>query len=430
MIKRILLLAVIAATLLVILSVNATAQQPGFDNFTYSYDYNSFGQFADVNAADWFAPFVEDAFNYGLIRGKSATIFDPGSSLTMGEAVTLIARLSCIYYTGAADFPESEPFYEVYADYALANGIIDDHGDYAALVTRAQFARMANNALPPEALPEINAIPDYGICDVMPGRDYGSAVYSLYRAGVISGSDRYGTFFPDSNITRAEICAIMVRLADPAFRVRVALPDRLPAEIIFQRSADAVFRLETFSETGSSIRTGSGFFISDTGLAVTALHVIDEAASASITLYNGDVYPVRGVVATSRELNLAIITVDSDLTGWSYLNLADSDLIEEGNTVYAIGSPRELINTITEGIVSSKRREVGDEAFIQFTAPISFGSGGSALLNSLGQVIGVASSSFSYGQNLNLALPSNSINSLEIQELVTLESLLRQYRGG
>lgn len=430
MAKRIIVSVFIAAALLVSFPASASAEQPGFDNFIYSHEYDASGQFADVNDTDWFAPYVEDAFNFGLIRGKSATTFDPGGSLTLGEAVTLIVRLSCIYYTGAAEFPVSEPFYEAYADYALAHGIIDDPGDYNALATRAQFAKMAYNALPPEALPEINAIPDYGICDVMPSRDYGPAVYSLYRAGVFSGSDRYGTFFPESGITRAEICAIMVRLASPADRVMVTLPARLPAEVIFQRSADAVFMLETFSETGSSIRTGSGFFISDTGLAVTALHVIDDAASASVKLYNGDVYPVSGVVAMSRELNLAIISVGSGRTGWSFLNLADSDLIEEGNTVYAIGSPRELINTITEGIVSSKRREVGYEVFIQFSAPISFGSGGSALLNSLGQVIGIASSSFSYGQNLNLALPSNFINDLEIGEMTTLESLLQQGRSG
>jgi len=184
--------------------------------------------------------------------------------------------------------------------------------------------------------------------------------------------------------------------------------------------------LETFNVRGNSIRTGSGFFICSSGLAVTNLHVIRYAISATITLYNGDVYNVNGVRGICAENNLAILSIDSDKTDWSYLTLADSDLIEVGNTVYALGSPRGLINTISEGIVSRSSREVGWDTLIQFTAPISFGSGGSPVLNALGQVIGVASSSFIEGQNLNLAVPANFIRELEIGEIVTLETI---YQG-
>jgi S1-C subfamily serine protease len=121
-----------------------------------------------------------------------------------------------------------------------------------------------------------------------------------------------------------------------------------------------------------------------------------------------------------------MISVDSGIVGWSYLRLADSDLIEVGNTVYALGSPLGLINTMTEGIVSHKDREVDGDLMIQFTAPISFGSGGSALLNARGQVIGVASSSFSYGQNLNLAVPVNFAKELVPGDCVPLEELLEK----
>ena len=205
---------------------------------------------------------------------------------------------------------------------------------------------------------------------------------------------------------------------------RAAVP--IPAELIFQQNADAVFKLETYDSYGILIRTGSGFFISDTGLAVTNLHVLDNAASATITLYDGDVYRVRGVHATSEAFNLAIISIDSEDGGWEHLTLADSDLIEAGNTVYVIGSPLGYINTMTAGIISNTRREVDGETLIQFTAPISFGSGGSPLLNTLGQVVGVTSSSFSYGQNLNLAVPINHIKSMRPEAYVPLSSLLRQ----
>jgi len=413
---------ILAFALLLALSVNALAAQDGFGNFIYSGQYVT-GQFRDVRGTEWFAQYVEDAYNLGFFRGKSAGLFDPGGQLTLGEAVTLAARLRSLYYTGKADFAESIPFYTVYASYALSHGIIKSHGDYAAPVTRARFAELVYNALPPEALEAINNIPEYGVCDVVPGPSYSDAVYALYRAGILAGSDRFGTFFPESKLTRAEASAIMVRLAVPASRVAIKLPIQMPGDVIYQRSKDAVIMLETFDARGKSIRNGSGFFISDTGYAVTNLHVIQNAARAVITLSSGEVYPVRGVHAMSEEFNLVIVSIESDAGGWSFLNLADSDRIEAGSTVYVLGSPREMIGTFSDGIISNTSRDLDGDTFIQFTAPISFGSGGSPLLNALGQVIGVASSSFTYGQNLNLAVPVNFVKALEPGECITLAEL-------
>jgi len=400
------------------------SEQGSFGNFTYTDSYGE-GRFSDVRDVDWFRSYVADAYNYGFIRGKSENTFAPRGRLTLGEAVTLAARLRSIYYTGDADFPETAPYYAVYAEYAILHAIIDGHGDYGAPVSRGRFAEIMYKTLPPEALTPINEIPYFGICDVPSDSASGEAVYALYRAGILSGSDRYGTFRANSFMTRAEACAVMVRMAFPAARLRTVLPAFMPADVIFKRSADAVFMIETFDADGDSIRTGSGFFISETGLAVTALHVIDDAASATATMYNGDTYPLRGVHAVSEEFNLIIFSLDSDRADWRYLTLADSDAIVAGNTVYALGSPRALLNTLSEGIISYSRREVEWDTLIQFTAPISFGSGGSPLLNRLGQVVGVASSSYTYGQNLNLAVPINYVKGLEPGEPVALPDLLQ-----
>ena len=197
----------------------------------------------------------------------------------------------------------------------------------------------------------------------------------------------------------------------------------IPADVIFERCADAVFLIETFDSDGSTIRTGSGFFISDTGLALTNLHVLDYATEAEITLYNGEVYPLKGVHAKSEEANLAVISIDSDKGGWPYLTFADSDLIETGNTVYVVGSPLGYIGTMTAGIISTTSRVVDEQSLIQFTAPISFGSGGSPLLNTQGQVIGLTSSSYSYGQHLNLAVPVNPLREMPEGECVALSEL-------
>jgi hypothetical protein len=231
--------------LIVSLSGTATADEGGFHNFTYSGNYVP-GQFYDVNTSDWFAPYVEAAFNFGFFRGRSESTFEPSGLLTLGEAVTLASRLRSIYYTGSDDFPASSPYYIAYANYALAHGIIDRHLNYTARATRAEFAKMVYNALPSGAYRVINSIPDYGITDVPSDVGYGSAVYTLYRAGILVGSDRFGTFLPHSNISRAEASTIMVRIADPALRLFTLLPTSMPAETIYQRNTDAVFMIETF----------------------------------------------------------------------------------------------------------------------------------------------------------------------------------------
>ena len=253
----------LAAVLLTALCVFVLAAQPGFDNFTYSGKYSP-GQFRDVNGSEWFAQYVEDGYNFGFFKGKSGNIFDHGGFLTLGEAVTLASRLRSIYHTGRADFAESVPFYSVYVDYALSYGIIGRGGNYNTPVTRSVFAELIYNALPPEAFPEINTIADYGICDVMQDADFADAVYTLYSAGILAGSDRFGTFFPVSNITRAEACTIMVRVANPSTRVKTNLPANIPAETIFQRSVNSVFMLETFDVKGKTIRTKSNVAVDRT----------------------------------------------------------------------------------------------------------------------------------------------------------------------
>jgi S1-C subfamily serine protease len=134
---------------------------------------------------------------------------------------------------------------------------------------------------------------------------------------------------------------------------------------------------------------------------------------------------VLGLYAYCDDVNLAIFSIDSDYNSFYSLNLADSDNVVTGNTIYVLGSPMALMNSITDGVVSAAARVVDESTYIQFSAPISFGSGGSPLLNSLGQVIGVAYLSFAGGQNLNLAVPINRIANLEIGEITPLDEVMR-----
>ena len=91
--------------------------------------------------------------------------------------------------------------------------------------------------------------------------------------------------------------------------------------------------------------------------------------------------------------------------------LGNSDLTQVGETVYAVGNPRGLEGTFSDGIISSIRLRDGDK-LIQITAPISRGSSGGPVLNQKGEAIGVSVLSVINGQNLNFAIPSNYLKSL------------------
>ena len=113
--------------------------------------------------------------------------------------------------------------YQPYVDYAMENGLIaqGDFSSYTAKATRAQMAYLFCNALPQGTLAEINSISS--IPDVSASHPYAKEIQTLYKAGVLTGSDMYGTFNPDSNIIRAEAAAILSRVALPDQRKDVVL---------------------------------------------------------------------------------------------------------------------------------------------------------------------------------------------------------------
>ena len=119
----------------------------------------------------------------------------PGNNLTIAEAVKLAACLYSIYHTGTQSFNAGTPWYGPYVDYAVKNGILKDtYKDYTVTATRSEFAQILSNALPEEALTARNSIADGAIPDVPSSYSYASAVYELYRAGVLTGSDAQGHF--------------------------------------------------------------------------------------------------------------------------------------------------------------------------------------------------------------------------------------------
>ena len=158
---------------------------------------------------------------------------------------------------------------------------------------------------------------------------------------------------------------------------------------------------------------GSGFFVGD-GVIVTNHHVIKGATAATVKLVGTQQESdIEGYIAIDEARDLAVLKVVNLQA--PPLPLGNSDTVQVAETVYAVGNPRGLEGTVSEGIVSNIQPDSNSEVrgeVIQMTAPISQGSSGGAVLNDRGEVIGIAASVRNDGQNLNFAIPVNALKAL------------------
>jgi hypothetical protein len=147
------------------------------------------------------------------------------------------------------------------------------------------------------------------------------------------------------------------------------------------------------------------------GIIVTNYHVIAEGTSAVVKLPDGAFYVVDGILASDKARDLAVIKAHGE--NFRTLSLGDSDHVQVGQEVVAIGNPLSLESTVSSGIVSSIRTidEKGGK-YLQVTAPISPGSSGGPLLNMEGQVVGITTMYLKGGENLNFAIPVNDARRL------------------
>jgi len=220
MTKRFLSTLLVLLIIVSAIPISAAAAE-GLTNFSFVNEYTP-GLFTDVDPNEWYAVNVEMAYRYGLINGNSPTTFGPDSNLKISETIKLAACMHSIYFNGSLSFIQGTPWYQVYVDYAKENRIItSDYKNYDAYVNRAEFAKIFANALPDDALQAINTVDDNALPDVRISDDFGSAAYKLYRAGILTGNDDKGTFYPNSNIMRKEAAAIVTRMADPSLRKSV-----------------------------------------------------------------------------------------------------------------------------------------------------------------------------------------------------------------
>ena len=180
----------------------------------------AFAAFSDVPENAWYAADVEAVQEYGIINGVGNNRFDPDGTLTIAEALTMAVRTNARH--NSAEVPVAEgAWYQGAVNYATENGMISgtEFADYNANATRAQMAYLFANALPESeytAINDVTALPD-----VKEQTQYSDEIFLLYNAGILTGSDKYGTFKPDDTIIRAEAAAIINRVVDPSKRKEV-----------------------------------------------------------------------------------------------------------------------------------------------------------------------------------------------------------------
>jgi serine protease Do len=167
-----------------------------------------------------------------------------------------------------------------------------------------------------------------------------------------------------------------------------------------------------FGQLPKSFKTrslGSGFIIDPKGYVVTNNHVVENAEKIKVILVGGKEYQAT-VKGRDPKTDLALIQIVNPPPNLPYLKFGDSNSIQVGDWVLAVGNPFGLGHTVTQGIISAKGRVIGAgpyDNFLQTDASINPGNSGGPLLNLKGEVIGINTAILASGQGIGFATPSN-----------------------
>src|SRR5207302_3384023 len=158
---------------------------------------------------------------------------------------------------------------------------------------------------------------------------------------------------------------------------------------------------------------GSGFIINEDGFLMTNFHVIEGETQISLEVYHqkdGELerktYKQVRIIAINKFEDLALLKIeDKDAAKFKYVLMGSSDALAVGERVFAIGSPLGLERTVTEGILSTKTRQLAGELYLQTTTQINPGNSGGPLFNMSAEVIGITNMQINFGEGLRLGRP-------------------------
>jgi serine protease Do len=168
-------------------------------------------------------------------------------------------------------------------------------------------------------------------------------------------------------------------------------------------------------QSGAGRSLGSGFILTPDGFVVTNNHVIDRAAQIQVLLADGREFFAE-VVGKDPSTDVALLKLaDTQGVALPYSYLGDSDQLQVGDWVVAIGNPFGLDHSVAHGMISAKERVIGVgvfDDFIQTDALINPGNSGGPLFNMRGEVVGVTTAIISQGQGIGFSVPINMVKDL------------------
>ncbi|MBF0473313.1 MAG: trypsin-like peptidase domain-containing protein, partial [Nitrospirae bacterium] len=187
-------------------------------------------------------------------------------------------------------------------------------------------------------------------------------------------------------------------------------------------------------------RVGSGVIIDPKGYILSSLHVVIQADSLKATVYDANgarEYPVK-IVNADKTTDLALLLIQSDVpVQFPHADLGDSNLVQTGDVVLAMGSPFGFDQTVTNGIISSRHRtlKIGNDIYndmLQTDTPINKGNSGGPLVNAKGEVIGINTAIYSPNgvfTGIGFAVPTSKAETL-VAGLVDFENTPTQVATG
>ncbi len=164
---------------------------------------------------------------------------------------------------------------------------------------------------------------------------------------------------------------------------------------------------------------GSGFFINDDGYLITNFHVIEGETEISVEVYDQrdgqldrETYKQVKIIAINKFHDLALLQIeDKGAPKFKSVTLGSADALNVGDGVFAIGSPLGLERTVTQGILSTKTRQLEGELYLQTSTQINPGNSGGPLFNLAGEVVGVTNMKITFGEGLGFAIPVELVKS-------------------
>ncbi|MBI3848806.1 MAG: trypsin-like peptidase domain-containing protein [Verrucomicrobia bacterium] len=195
------------------------------------------------------------------------------------------------------------------------------------------------------------------------------------------------------------------------YQTAAALPPVRTVRELVNQVGEAVVQVRTPGGLGS------GFIINEDGFLMTNFHVIEGETKISVEVYHQKAgqlerksYKDVKIIALNKFEDLALLKIeDKDAPKFVRVLIGDSDALSVGERVFAVGSPLGLERTVTEGILSTKTRQLQGELYLQTTAQINPGNSGGPLFNQSGEVVGVTNMKITFGEGLGFAIPVNAV---------------------